>query len=109
MTTGIDRNHDGVMDMFPSDTTAQLARLRTAGVEFDAGWQRTHGRIEAPGLVGGGPMGKAFTAVYAVRKQAVVDPMAQLTGVYQLLADNGDQAVRGYEAADSAAAGQFPR
>ncbi|GAA4523823.1 hypothetical protein [Amycolatopsis samaneae] len=107
--TRIDRDGDGRIDMDTDETTAQLKRVRAAGEALDAAWPGARGRIEAPGLVGGGPMGAAFLSLYSGPKQSVVDAMGQLTGAYQQLADNGDQAVQAYLAADAAAAGQFLR
>ncbi|WP_370964218.1 hypothetical protein [Amycolatopsis sp. cg9] len=107
--TGIDHDGDGRIDMDPGETTARLARLRDAGTALDAAWPGCRDRIEVPGRLGGGPLGQAYTKVYNGPKQAIADAMAQLTGAYQTLAGNGDQAVQGYEAADRAAAAEFPR
>ncbi|MBE1495537.1 uncharacterized protein YukE [Amycolatopsis lexingtonensis] len=107
--TGIDHDGDGRIDMDPDETTARLGRLREAGTALDAAWPGCRDRIEVPGRLGGGPLGQALAKVYNGPKQAIGDAMAQLTGAYQTLAANGDQAVRVYEAADRAAAAEFPR
>ncbi|NBH03323.1 hypothetical protein [Amycolatopsis sp. SID8362] len=107
--TGIDHDGDGRIDMDPDETTARLGRLRDAGTALDAAWPGCRDRIEVPGRLGGGPLGQAFTKVYSGPKQAIGDAMGQLTGAYQTLAGNGDQAVRVYQAADGAAAAEFPR
>ncbi|WP_020661511.1 hypothetical protein [Amycolatopsis benzoatilytica] len=107
--SGIDHDGDGKIDMEPDETTACFGRLRAAGVTMDAAWQAPKAAIDAPGRLGGGPLGKAFTAVYDQPKQSITEVMGSLAGAYQTLADNGDQYVQGYVAADAAAAAEFPR
>ena len=107
--TGIDIDGDGRIDMDPDKTADRLARLRAAGTALDAAWPGCRDRIESPGRLGGGPLGQAFAKVHNAPKQTIVDAMNQLTGAYQTLAGNGDQSVQAYEAADRAAAAEFPR
>lgn len=107
--TGPDRNGDGKIDMSPDETTAQLRRLRVAGDDLEPAWLGNRARIDAPGQLGGGPMGTAFTSLYSAPKTAVAGAMDQVPGIYRQLADNGDQAVRAYQSVDSGAAGQFSR
>jgi hypothetical protein len=107
--TGLDRNGDGKIDMYPEETAAQLSRLRVAGDDLEPAWLGNRAKIDAPGQIGGGPMGTAFTGLYSTPKTAVAGAMNQVPGVYRQLADNGDQAVRAYQAVDGAAASQFSR
>ncbi|EMD26310.1 hypothetical protein [Amycolatopsis azurea] len=107
--SGIDRDKDGKIDMSPVETMGQLSRLRAAGDVLEQAWSSQRGKIDAPGQIGGGPLGRAFTAFYAEPKTAVVGAMDPVPGIYRQLADNGGQAVRAYEATDAAAAGQYDR
>ncbi|MER7861624.1 MULTISPECIES: hypothetical protein [Amycolatopsis] len=107
--TGIDRNGDGKIDMLPEETSGQLNRLRAAGDELDPAWALQRGKIDAPGQIGTGPLGRAFTALYTTPRTAVAGAMDQIPGIYRQLADNGGQAVQAYQAVDSTIAGRFER
>jgi hypothetical protein len=107
--TEIHRDRAGRIDMYPDDTAHQMGCLRATGEDFDSAWQAARGKIDSPGPVGGGPMGKAFTALYDEPKRTIVDAMVQIAGVYQRLADNGDRAVQSYEAGNDAATSVFTR
>nr|WP_184905483.1 type VII secretion target [Amycolatopsis umgeniensis] len=95
--------------MSPGETTGQLNRLRAAGDDLEPAWLAQRGKIDAPGQIGGGPLGRAFTALYSAPRTAVAGAMDQIPGIYRQLADNGGQAVQAYEATDRAAAGQYDR
>ncbi len=97
------------IDMSPGETTGQLNRLRAAGDALEPAWLLQRGKIDAPGQIGGGPLGRAFTTLYSAPRTAVAGAMDQIPGIYRQLADNGGQAVRAYQATDEAAAGQYDR
>lgn len=107
--TGIDRDGDGKIDMLPEETVGQLNRLRAAGDDLEPAWLLQRGKIDAPGQIGTGPLGRAFTALYTTPRTAVASAMDQVPGIYRQLADNGGQAVQAYQAADSTIAGRFDR
>ncbi|WP_410649847.1 hypothetical protein [Amycolatopsis sp. cmx-4-54] len=107
--TGIDRDGDGKIDMLPEETVGQLNRLRAAGDDLDPAWLLQRGKIDVPGQIGTGPLGRAFTALYTTPRTAVASAMDQVPGIYRQLAENGGQAVQAYQAVDSTVAGRFAR
>ncbi|WP_037317053.1 hypothetical protein [Amycolatopsis orientalis] len=104
-----DQGGTGKIDMSPEETTGQLNRLRAAGDALEPAWLLQRGKIDAPERIGGGPLGRAFTALYSAPKTAVTGAMDQIPGIYRQLADNGGQAVQAYQSTDGAAAGQYNR
>ena len=104
--TGVDRDGDGLLDMHPEETTAQLNRLRAAGQDLDTAWQTARDGLTRPRRLGGGPMGRAFTpTVHAAN--ALKEIAGKIPGFYLGAAAAGADAVKIYQDADATASGAF--
>lgn len=104
----VDRDGDGVIDMYPAETTSQLARVHAAGADFGNAWTKALGTIDNPGKVGNGGMGQAFMAQYRDTKESLVAAAGKVRESYQALANNGYQGVQLYAGAEIESTKQFP-
>ncbi|MEV6964111.1 hypothetical protein AB0M47_03270 [Hamadaea sp. NPDC051192] len=104
----VDRNLDGFVDMYPDETTTQLARVHTVGADFGRAWAKALERINSPGKIGNGGMGQSFMAGYAADKETLVTAAGSVRGVYQALANNGYQGVQLYQGAAIESTKLFP-
>ncbi|MFC3453000.1 hypothetical protein [Amycolatopsis speibonae] len=101
--TGLDRNADGFIDLYPVETQGKLDELRTASTNLANAWKSAHDRIKAPGALFGGPMGIALKGVLETPSNEVSKIVDQMPGFYQGAADGGKKAVGYYLDGEAAA------
>ena len=102
-----DINGDGVIDMDIPATTTQVKKLEQAGSDLDGKWKTALNKINNPGHVGDGPMGRAFMEGYGPNKTATVDGINSIVDGLKEVAERAVKAPPIYEAHDLQAYQEF--
>ncbi|WP_125736811.1 hypothetical protein [Amycolatopsis sp. WAC 04197] len=105
--SGVDRNHDGKVDIFFAPTRQELANLKAAGTDFETEWAKCRKAIEdITPLLGFGKLGEAFQDC----ADNTPDLIKSANGVddnFVNLADNAEKGVKVYESAQTEATDQL--
>jgi len=106
--TGIHRDQDGVIDMFPEETVVQLKKVYDTGATLRTEWASVRDKLQKEMEVGNGPLGKEFMARYKPAAISADKGVREAPDVYQAMANSGYRAVQVYEGADTEATHEFP-